>query len=87
MNLFLLGEKEKQAEVVFENEYEEVTPSEEPKPVDPTPDEPEPPKPPTEEPTDDKFEQTSTTTIGLGLFVVLSVLGLVFIISKKKKQI
>ncbi len=75
VNLFLLGEKEKQAEVIFENKYEKIIP----------PEKLGPPKPPTEGPTEDKFEQTSTSFIGLGLFVLLSMLGLGFIVSKKKK--
>ena len=109
VNLYLLGEKEKYGEVVFENEYEkEPTP----KPVEPPkkPEVPEdtkgvePPKKP-EVPEDtkgeqppkatspvtkgtvsSKFQQTSTSTIGLGLFGLLSVLGIGFVIKKKNRK-
>lgn len=81
-NVYLEGvgqeEDKKQHEVVFENYYKEKdsTPVIKPKPT---------PTPPKTTPGVRRFQQTSTSTIGLGLFGLLSVLGIGFAISKKKK--
>lgn len=81
VNLYLLGEKEKQDELLFLNNYE--------KEPSPPPEEeveiPEPEDKPKEE-AEDGFEQTATTAIGLSLFALVGMAGVGTVITKKKNE-
>lgn len=81
VNLYLLGEKEKQDELLFLNNYE--------KEPSPPPEEeveiPEPEDKPKEE-AEDGFEQTATSAIGLSLFALVGMAGVGTVITKKKKD-
>ncbi len=81
VNLYLLGEKEKQDELLFLNNYE--------KEPSPPPEEeveiPEPEDKPKEE-AEDGFEQTATSAIGLSLFALVGMVGVGTVVTKKKKE-
>lgn len=77
VNLYLLGEKEKQDELLFLNNYEKE-PSQEveiPEPED---------KPKKE--AENGFEQTATSAIGLSLFALVGMVGVGTVVTKKKKE-
>ena len=77
VNLYLLGEKEKQYELLFLNNYEKE-PSQEveiPEPED---------KP--KEDAENGFEQTATSAIGLSLFALVGMVGVGAVVTKKKKE-
>lgn len=77
VNLYLLGEKEKQYELLFLNNYEKE-PSQEveiPEPED---------KP--KEDAENGFEQTATSAIGLSLFALVGMVGVGTVVTKKKKE-
>lgn len=77
VNLYLLGEKEKQDELLFLNNYEKE-PSQEVEI-------PEPEDKPKEE-AEDGFEQTATSAIGLSLFALVGMVGVGTVVTKKKKE-
>lgn len=77
VNLYLLGEKEKQYELLFLNNYEKE-PSQEVEI-------PEPEDKPKEE-AEDGFEQTATSAIGLSLFALVGMVGVGTVVTKKKKE-
>lgn len=78
VNLYLLGEKEKQDELLFLNNYEKE-PSQEVEI-------PEPEDKPKEEEAEDGFEQTATSAIGLSLFALVGMVGVGTVVTKKKKE-
>lgn len=80
VNLYLLGEKEKQDELLFLNNYEKE-PSPPPEEVE-TPDPEDKPK----EETEDGFKQTATSAVGLSLFALVGMAGIGTIMTKKKKE-
>ena len=77
VNLYLLGEKEKQDELLFLNNYEKE-PSQEVEI-------PEPEDKPKEE-AEDGFEPTATSAIGLSLFALVGMVGVGTVVTKKKKE-
>ena len=77
VNLYLLGEKEKQYELLFLNNYEKE-PSQEVEI-------PEPEDKPKEE-AENGFEQTATSAIGLSLFALVGMVGVGTVVTKKKKE-
>ncbi|NLW52834.1 MAG: hypothetical protein GXY87_05680 [Tissierellia bacterium] len=77
VNLYLLGEKEKQDELLFLNNYEKE-PSQEVEI-------PEPEDKPKEE-AEDRFEETATSAIGLSLFALVGMVGVGTVVTKKKKE-
>ena len=77
VNLYLLGEKEKQYELLFLNNYEKE-PSQEVEI-------PEPEDKPKEE-AEVGFEQTATSAIGLSLFALVGMVGVGAVVTKKKKE-
>lgn len=77
VNLYLLGEKEKQYELLFLNNYEKE-PSQEVEI-------PEPEDKPKEE-AEDGFEHTATSAIGLSLFALVGMVGVGTVVTKKKKE-